>query len=220
MYSEAEAARLLRLPPSTLNYWLEGGQRRNRVYQPIIREQPKGGHPPVTWAEFLECSWLRQYRRVDRVPMRELRTFITLLRERYGVPYPLAHFKPFANQGQLVIMRDMQAQAGLAADFCLVAEVSGQLVLTAPADAYVRRVEWDQEHDLPVAWRPHDDSESPVRVYPDIRFGRPSIHGISTEVLWEQVEDGADLHEVAEDFGLTVSDVRWAVSYETAAHAA
>jgi uncharacterized protein (DUF433 family) len=220
MYSEAEAARLLRLPPSTLNYWLEGGLRRGRTYQPIIRERPGGGHPPVTWAEFIECTWLRQYRRVDRVPMKELRTFITLLRQRYRVPYPLAHFKPFANQGQLVVVREMQTEAGLAADYCLVAEVSGQLVLTAPADAYVRRIEWDTERGLPLAWHPHDDPESPVRVYPDVRFGRPSIRGISTEALWEQVEDGADLSEVAIDYGLTVRDVRWAVSYETAARAA
>jgi uncharacterized protein (DUF433 family) len=218
MYSETEAARLLRVPPSTLNYWLEGGARRGRTYQPIVREQPRGGHPPVTWAEFIECGWLRQYRRIDRVPMAELRAFIALMRERYDVPYPLAHFAPFANQGQLVTVRDVQAEAGLTADFCLVAEVSGQLVLTAPADAFVRRVEWEQGE--PAGWRPHDDAESPVRIRREVRFGRPSVRGISTGVLWEQVEAGAGLDEVAEDYGLTVTDVRWAVSYETAAQAA
>jgi uncharacterized protein (DUF433 family) len=218
MYSEVEAARLLRVPSSTLNYWLEGGTRRGRTYQPIIREVPKGGHPSVTWAEFIECGWLRQYRRIDRVPMAELRAFITLMRERYGVPYPLAHFTPFANQGQLVALREVQAEAGLSADFCLVAEVSGQLVLTPPADGFVRRVEWEQ--DEPVACRPHDDPESTVRIRPGVRFGRPAVSGISTDVLWEQVEAGTGVDEVAEDYGLTVRDIRWAVSYETAARAA
>lgn len=214
MYSETEAARLLRVHPSTLNYWLEGGTRRGKAYQPIIREEPKGGHPAVTWAEFVECGWLRQYRRINRVPMAELRTFIARLRERYGVPYPLAHFRPFANQGQLLVMRDLQAEAGIAAEFCLVAEVSGQLVLTPPGDAYLSRVEW--EGDEAIAWRPHDDPDSPVRIRPNVRFGRPSIRGISTEVLWEQVDAGADVHEVAEDFGLTPAEVRWAVSFEAA----
>ena len=37
MYTKAEAARLLRVSPSTLHYWLEGGERRNKTYQPIIR---------------------------------------------------------------------------------------------------------------------------------------------------------------------------------------
>lgn len=216
MYSEAEAARLLRVPASTLNYWLEGGTRQGKTYQAIIRAEPKGGHPPVTWAEFIECGWLRQYRRIDKVPMAELRAFIALLRQRYGVPYPLAHFKPFANQRQLVIMREVQDEAGLDPEFCLVAEVSGQIVLTAPSAAYLERIEWDKPHDAPVAWRPHDDPLSPVRIRPDVRFGRPSIGGISTEVLWEQISAGADVHEVATDFGLTVQDVLWAVSYETA----
>jgi hypothetical protein len=33
MFSEAEAARLLRVAQSTLHYWLEGGERRDRTYQ-------------------------------------------------------------------------------------------------------------------------------------------------------------------------------------------
>ncbi|MFD2419365.1 MerR family transcriptional regulator [Amycolatopsis pigmentata] len=38
MYTEAEAARLLAVSPSTLNYWLEGGERRGKLYEPIVRE--------------------------------------------------------------------------------------------------------------------------------------------------------------------------------------
>lgn len=37
MYSEAEAARLLRVAPSTLHYWLEGSTRRGTSYLPIFR---------------------------------------------------------------------------------------------------------------------------------------------------------------------------------------
>src|SRR5690349_8160804 len=35
MFSEAEAARLLRVPQSTLHYWLDGGSRGGRTYKPI-----------------------------------------------------------------------------------------------------------------------------------------------------------------------------------------
>jgi len=34
MFSEAEAARLLRVAQSTLHYWLEGGQRRGEATSP------------------------------------------------------------------------------------------------------------------------------------------------------------------------------------------
>lgn len=41
MYSEAEAARLLRVAQSTLHYWLDGGTRRGRQYKPVIRAEPR-----------------------------------------------------------------------------------------------------------------------------------------------------------------------------------
>ena len=87
MFSEAEAARLLRVPQSTLHYWLDGGEYRRKTYKPVIRLQPRGDRS-VTWAEFVEAGLLREYRRTHRVPMAELRTFIDLLREELGVPYP------------------------------------------------------------------------------------------------------------------------------------
>jgi hypothetical protein len=89
IYSEAEAARLLRVAQSTLHYWLEGDVRRGKRYTPIIRKEPKGSRS-VTWAEFVEAGLLRQYRREHQVPMPELRVFIDTLREKLGVPYPLA----------------------------------------------------------------------------------------------------------------------------------
>jgi uncharacterized protein (DUF433 family) len=215
MFTEAEAARLLSVPPSTLHYWLEGGERRGRTYRPVIRPEPRGERV-VTWAEFIEAALLRQYRRKHQIPMRELRDFIDDLRDRLGVPYPLAHKRPFASGRQLVV--EAQEASGLDADFWLVAWASGQLILTTPSEEFFERVEW--EGDLAAGWRPHDDPKSPVRIEPDVRFGRPNIKGISTEVLSEQVEAGADEDEVAEAFGLAVDDVRWAMAFELSLRAA
>jgi len=93
MYAEAEAARLLRVPQQTLHYWLEGGERRGKLYRPVLRVEPRGTRQ-VTWAEFVEAALLREYRRTHSAPMNELRNFIDRLREHYGVPYPLAHHQP------------------------------------------------------------------------------------------------------------------------------
>jgi hypothetical protein len=119
MYSEAEAARLLRVPLSTLHYWLEGGEYRGKTYKPVIRLQPRGSRS-VTWAEFVEAGLLREYRRTHRVPMAELRMFIDLLREELKVPYPLAHRKPFVSEGRQLVLQ-AQDDSGLDADYCLVA---------------------------------------------------------------------------------------------------
>ena len=215
MYSEVEAARLLCVAQGTLHYWLEGGTQRDRTYKPIIRVEPTGARS-VNWAEFVEAALLREYRRTHRVPMAELRQFIDLLREHYGVPYSLVHHQPFVSGRQLVY--DAQEDSGLAPEFYLVAAVSGQYVLTAPSASYLGRVTWID--DVAAAWRPHDDPRSPVVVDPEVRFGRPSICGISTEVLWEHADSGEDVHELAEAFDLTVSDVQWALAYENAQRAA
>src|SRR5512135_3160473 len=55
MYTEAAAARLLRVAPSTLHWWLEGRPPR---YRPVIRMLPTGSRN-VTWAEFVEAGLLR-----------------------------------------------------------------------------------------------------------------------------------------------------------------
>jgi uncharacterized protein (DUF433 family) len=216
MYSEAEAARLLRVAQSTLNYWLEGGVRRGKTYKPILRSEPRGDRSSVTWAEFIEAGLLREYRRTHGVPMAELRAFIDLLRRYLGVPYPLAHRRPFIADRKLLL--EAQTEAGLDADFCLVAEVSGQLILTPPSQFFVERVTWDE--DLALGWRPHDDRLSPVRMTPDIRFGRPAVRGVSTEALWEHAEAGEDVDELAEAFDLTPNEVHWALAYETSLRAA
>ena len=138
MYSEAGAARLLGLPQRTLDYWLEGGERRGKSYRPVIRSEPKGSGASVTWAEFIEAGLLREYRRIHRVPMTELRYFIEMIRDRFGVPYPLADRQPFVSGRELVLQA--QDEAGLDPEFCLVATVRGQLLLTPAADSFVQRV--------------------------------------------------------------------------------
>lgn len=216
MYSEAEAARLLQVAQNTLHYWLEGGEQRGKTYKPIIRLEPRGDRSPVTWAEFIEAGLLRQYRRQHRVPMAELRAFIDTLRERLGIPYPLAHARPYVGDRQLVM--EAQDAAGLAAEFCLVAVVRNQLILTPASESFVQRVTWAD--DLAVQWRPHSDPRSPVRIDPEVRFGRPAIKGISTEIIWEHDLAGEDVDELADAFDLSVAEVRWALAYETSLHAA
>jgi uncharacterized protein (DUF433 family) len=214
MYSEAEAARYLRMPQSTLNYWLEGGTRRGRTYRPVIRTEPRGRRAPVTWAEFVEAGLLRSYRHRG-IPMAELRTFIDLLREQFGIPYPLADRRPYVAGRRLVF--EAQERAGLDPDFWLVADVRGQLMLLPPSDEFVQRVTW--EGDIAARWRPHDDDASPVQMDPDLRGGRPSVGGISTSTVWEHDEAGEDPDQIAADFELTVDQVRWALAYETSLRA-
>jgi uncharacterized protein (DUF433 family) len=210
MYTEAAAARLLRVPQATLHYWLEGGTRRNKLYLPIIREQATGKRV-VTWAEFIEAGLLREYRS-RKVPMVELRGFIERLRERLGVPYPLAHFKPFSSGRDLLY--EAQEGAHLSSDFALVAEVKNQYLLLPPAQEFCERVTW--KDDIATQWRPDEYRDSPVVIDPGIRFGAPTVGGIRTETLWEQAQAGEDERDLAELYDLTPLQVRRAIAYEMA----
>jgi uncharacterized protein (DUF433 family) len=216
MCAEAEAARLLQVPQNTLNYLLEGGSQRGRQYKPVIREQPRGSRVPVTWAEFIEAGLLREYRRTHGVPMAQLRAFIDRIRQEFGVPYPLTDRRPYVSSKELLF--EAQDAAGLTADFCLVAVVRGQYVLTPPADSFYKRVTWDG--DAASAWRPHDDPHSPVLMRPGSRSGRPAIKEISTEIIWEHSQADETAAAIASEFDLTEDDVWWALAYETSARAA
>jgi uncharacterized protein (DUF433 family) len=215
MYTEAAAARLLGLAQNTLNYWLEGGVRRGKQYRPVIRVEPRGARAAVTWGEFLEAALLREYRRLN-VPMLELRDFIDKVRRQFGVPYPLAHHKPYVVGRELLV--EAQDESGLDADFCLVAFVRDQPVLTSVADSFVRRVTWND--DIAAGYRPHDDRHSPVRIDPAVRFGLPAVGGIRTEIVWEHSEAGEIDEDIASEFDMPVESVRWALAYETSARAA
>ncbi|HTW14954.1 MAG TPA: DUF433 domain-containing protein [Nocardioides sp.] len=210
VYTEPEAARLLGVAPSTLHYWLQGGERRGTTYLPIIRPEATDRRY-VTWAEFIEAGWLRAYRR-NRVPMRELRLFIELLRDELQVPYPLAHQRPLVSGKRLVLAA--QQEAGLDEHWRLVDD---QLMLTYPGQTFIEQVTW--EGDLAAGWRPAPDPRSTVIVRPDVRFGRPSVQGISTLSIYEYAEEGASRAEIAADFGLRETDVRWALAYENARQA-
>jgi uncharacterized protein (DUF433 family) len=182
----------------------------------VIRVEPTGSRN-VTWAEFVEASLLRTYRREHDVPLKELRDFIDRLRDEYQVPYPLADRRPYVGSGRQLLI-DLQGRSHLDPEFCLVAVANGQIVLTAPGEEFFERVDWSG--DQPAAWHPHEDPVSPVRVNPLIRFGKPAVGGISTEAIAGELDGGASLEEVAEDFGLGIDVVRWAQSYELSQHAA
>jgi uncharacterized protein (DUF433 family) len=209
MFTEAEAGRLLGVAQNTLHYWLEGRTYRGKEYKPVLRTEPIGKRV-VTWAEFVEAGLLRQYRRHHNVPMAELRAFIDKMREQFGVPYPLADRRPYAVNRELVL--EAQQAAKLDPEFHLVAEISGQLVLTAPSEKFVERVEWGDT--FATGWAPAADEASTVRIRPDTRFGRPAVGGISTAAIWEQEDSGEDVADIAETFSLTQADVLWALAYE------
>ena len=127
---------------------------------------------------------------------------IDILRERWGA-HPLVHEQPYVGPGRQLLV-EAQDEAGVAPEYQLVAIVGGQLLLLPPAESFVEKVEWSS--DVPVRWRPHADPNSPVRIDPEVRFGKPAVRGISTEVVWEHIEADESFGKVADQFDLTLDE--------------
>ena len=91
--------------------------RRGGVqYPPVIREHTTG-NDIVTWGEFVELGYLREYRR-QGVPLQRLRPVIDELRERLDTPYPLATAQPYALGRELVL--DVQERNELPSSIAIV----------------------------------------------------------------------------------------------------
>lgn len=208
LYSLTEAARILRVPASTLRWWLEGRDD----YPPVIRVSPTGS-TEVTWGEFVEAGLLREYRERD-VPLQRLRPVIDKLREEFDVPYPLAHFKPFIGPGRKLLFEaqkiaDLPAGSGL-----VLALEDGQFVLDGRVAAFLERVEFSDD-EAQWARRLHPAGKrSPVVIDPEMSFGSPTVRGIRTDVLVEMVEAGESPDEVAAQYDLPILELKAALAYE------
>lgn len=208
-YSLTEAARLLRVPTSTMRFWLEGARRGEQVYPPVLRPEATGSST-LTWGEFVEAAYLREYR--EDIPVQGLRPLIEALREEFG-RYPLATAHPMTTDKQLV--RNLQDQLGLPEELWMVVGV-GQLVLGSSAETYFKKVEFDPETSLAMRYRVMD-AETPVVVDPRVAFGVPTIKNTRAESIAELVLAGEPISAVVQiyaGYGINESDVATAVRFD------
>jgi uncharacterized protein (DUF433 family) len=180
----------------------------------VIREEATGSGL-VTWGEFVEAGYLKEYRSRS-VPLPELRRFIDELRRELQIRYPLAHLQPYVSVHRRLVL-ELQKTAGLPPEFGLVLEVtSGQLLLGRAAESFIEHVEFSEEGDNSAVRVFPVGKESPVVIDPRRSFGAPSIRGVRTEALAELIDAGEPPEGVAEDFDLPVELVKAAVAYEWA----
>lgn len=215
IYDELLAAQTLRVPQSTLHWWLEGGERRNRWYEPVLRVSPTGSKT-VTWGEFVEARYLREYRRTLQVPLPQLRRFITTLREETGAAYPLATARPWVGPGRRLFLEAQQA-ADLDPELWAVVEpTTGATPLLLPgAQAFYERVEFSDPTDGVVLRLWPLGRSAPIVIDPAVRFGQPTLRGIPTQAIVGQVKAGDSVESVADDFDLKLDEVVVALTYET-----
>ena len=211
VYGAVEAAGYLGLRPDRVRAWLDGYNRAETAYPPVVRRTPTHSDI-VTWGEFVELGYLREYRRKG-VPLQKLRPVIEALRHQYATPYPLATARPFVMGKELVL--ELQEQHELPAAIAIVVRSGQTVALTAEARRFFHKVEFDATSVDGAARRLRPAGPaSPVVIDPLVRFGRPSVAGVATERLWELHDAGESVAEIADGYDLPAESVRAAVAYE------
>lgn len=210
LYGFSDVDYLLSLKPGTSRRWIDGYTRAGRLYDPVIREKPTA-EPLVTWGEFVETRLLYEYRNAG-VPVLRMRPAVVALRTAFQTQYPLASARPFlAVEGRELVMR-VQREVELDDALSLVVVRNQQLTLSLRVEEFLQSVTFD-EGDLPLRM-------TPVTAIPDVvidphrQFGEPSVRGVPTEVVAEQVRAGEPIAAIAEIYELTVAQVESAVRYE------
>jgi uncharacterized protein (DUF433 family) len=210
VYGVSEAAGLLGLRSDRARAWLDGYERSGVRYAPVIREEHTG-QDLVTWGEFVELGYLREYRRKG-VPLQQLRPVIDELRREFKTPYPLATARPYVYGKDLVL--EVQERHDLPTPIAIVVRSGQQILLADAAKQFFKKVEFDPTgQEVARRLRPAGPA-SPVVIDPLVRFGRPVVAGIATERLWELADAGETIEEIADGYDLAEGDVRAGVAYE------
>lgn len=212
VYGMSQAARLLGLRTDGLRRWIDGYERAGRRYPPVIREE-RTHVDTVTWGEFVEAGYLREYR-AKQVSLQYLRPVIGMLRRELGVRYPLATLKPYTSGRRLAL--EIQQTVGLdPALGIVVLGRDGEPRLTDEATAFLEKVEFHDGSDEGARRLFPLGRTVPVVLDPDRGFGEPTVpRGVRTEVLAELVAAGDSVDRVAEVYELPTEDVEAALRYE------
>lgn len=146
--------------------------------------------------------------------MQRIRPFVEELRREFGIPYPLAHFRPFVDRTGGCCWTSRTGRAcPRVSGLCSMADTVNCSSTHSEAE-FLDRVEFEDTRDgAAVAILPGGQN-SPVRLDPRVKSGAATVHGVRTEVLTQRLTAGQSLADLAREFGLSVQDVQACVGYE------
>ena len=191
--------------------WLDGYTRRGKSYPPVIRPEATGDEI-VTWGEFVELGYLREYRRKG-VSLQYLRPVIGELRREFGFPHPLASENLYLS-GREIVWR-LQEENGLPSALAMVVKSGQMMVLADEANSFFNKVRFEPDGGSGEVSRIYPAGEDAyVCIDPLVCFGRPAIRGVATERLWELRAAGETVGDIAADYEMEEHLVRAGIAFE------
>jgi uncharacterized protein (DUF433 family) len=228
LYGIGEAASYLAIPPSTLTTWAYGYEWRRAgartvTAQPIVTavrpERP--GNPALPFVGLAEAYALAAFRRA-RVPMQRIRPAIDALDRELGIEHALASSRLYTDGAEVLYDYARHAGDTPAGESAreLVVVRNNQRVFTEVVAQYLQRVDFAADGYAQLIRLPQYRG-SDVTVDPDHAFGRPRFAhgGAAVDSVIDLFRAGEPVDTVAEEFGLSRSEVEDAIRVATRAAA-
>lgn len=219
-YEIAESARYLRVPRSTLRYWIQGKsyptQDGPTVSAPLIDIADKE-QCLLSFLDLVEAYVLSAIRQKHRIPLPHVRRALDYLLEHSPSQHPLADHQ-FAAFGKELFVEKLSELINLSQP--------GQLAMKQLLDQYLHRIERNPE-GVPLRFFPFDsprllETSKTVVIDADISFGRPVLisTGLRTDLIMERFWAGDTMKELADDYGILPEQIEQAIRWESDKQAA
>lgn len=211
LYTVAEAARIVDVPPSTLATWAKGYVRATKggsrvVGDPVITFLPsvRRLEPSIPFIGLAEALVLAAVRR-SGVPMQRIRPALIELERSIGVEHALASKKLYTDGAEVLF--DF-GEASPDSDLSrvvreLVVVRSGQRVFAEVVAAYLRRIEYGRDGYASLIHVPTYE-RAEVVVDPERAFGAPIFERGAARVddVLQRFWTGESLEELSQEFGV------------------
>lgn len=198
----ADTARYLRVPRQTLHRWARGYERG----EPLLHVRPRDeGAAPVTFIALIEAAVLEALREAGVRPQR-IRPALTRLQAEFGTEYVLTA-RELATDGIDVLWDFSRTSDGEG----LIEGRTGQGVMREIVKDYLNYISWDGGA-VPTSIQLRACEPSKVVIDPRKGFGQPRFDGGGARVadVAAMLKAGESADGVAEEFGISVADVRTA----------
>ena len=210
LYTLAEAARILEVPPTTLSTWAKGYIRRFRdrstvTAEPVITwiEPPSTGAPSIPFVGLAEAYVVAAVRR-SGVPMQRIRPALDELKHQIGIDHALASRRLYTDGAELLFDYALRSADATTAPLVreLVVVRHGQRVFADAVEQYLVNIEYGSDQyasriRLP-NYRTADVLADPLR-----SFGHPILArgGARVSDILERFCAGESLADLTDEFG-------------------
>jgi uncharacterized protein (DUF433 family) len=205
-YGLAEAAVYLKVPYTTLRYWLTGFRKISPIIEPAEPDPVR-----LSFSNLLECHALAAMRKIYDLKLPSVRRALSELRKNYPQPHPLVSQVFLTDRKDLFIEKLGKA---------INVSRHGQLGMDF-YHLHLERVEKDSKglfRFFPFVLEPRPAEPKTIEINPLIGFGKPVIAGtgISTAIIASRFNARESVADLAGEYGCTPQQIEEVIRWERA----